>query len=88
MKRESIETRKAKRKKEAVQGVVLFALIQLACAACFGALCFIPDVPGWVAILFGGLAALCLLLLIPAALLLKDRFREIEGGELDAAAKY
>lgn len=88
MKQESIECRKAKRKKEAVQGVAFFALIQLACAVCFGALCLIPDMPGWCVVMFGILAVLCLLLIIPAVLLLKDRFQEIEGGELDAAAEY
>ena len=88
MKQESIEEKKAKRKKDAVGGVVFFVLIQLACAVCFGALCFIPDVPGWFIVMFGALAGLCLLLIIPALLLLKDRFKEIEGGELDAAAEY
>jgi len=28
------------------------------------------------------------LLIIPALILLKQRFEEIEGGELDAAGKY
>lgn len=88
MKQESIEVKKARRKKEASQGVALFALIQLACALCFGALCFIPGVPGWFVLLFGILAVFCLLLIIPALLLLKNRFQEIEGGELDAAAQY
>ena len=68
--------------------MALFGSIQLASALCFGALCFIPEIPGWCMILFGGLAVFCLLLLIPAVLLLKDRFKEIEGGELDAAAEY
>lgn len=76
------------RKRSAVRGVLLFALLQLACAVCFGALCFIPDMPRWCVILFGVLAALTLVLILPALLVLKDRFKEIEGGELDAAAKY
>ena len=88
MKPESIEARKEQRKRSAVRGVLLFALLQLACAVCFGALCFIPDMPGWCVILFGVLAALCLVLILPALLVLKDRFKEIEGGELDAAGKY
>ena len=88
MKPENIEQRKAQRKKSAIRGVVFFALLQLAGAVCFGALCFIPDVPGWFVVLFGGLAGLCLLLIIPAVLVLKQRFNEIEGGELDAAAEY
>ena len=76
------------RKRSAVRGVLLFVLLQLACAVCFGALCFIPDMPRWCVILFGVLAALTLVLILPALLVLKDRFKEIEGGELDAAAKY
>lgn len=88
MKPENIEDVKAQRKRSAVMGVVLFTLLQLACAAAFGALCFIPDIPGWLFGLFCGLALLCLGLIIPAFLLLKDRFEEIEGGELDAAGKY
>ena len=88
MKPENIEERKAQRKKSAVRGVAFFTLLQLACAVCFGALCFIPDVPDWFVVLFGMLAVLCLLLIIPAFILLKERFKEIEGGELDAAAEY
>ena len=88
MKPENIEERKARRKKSAVRGALFFALLQLACAVCFGALCLIPDMPGWCVILFGALAVLTLALILPALLVLKDRFKEIEGGELDAAAKY
>lgn len=88
MKPENTEARKKQRKRSAVRGVLLFALLQLACAAGFGALCFIPGVPTWFVVLFGGLAALCLVLILPALLVLKDRFKEIEGGELDAAGKY
>jgi len=88
MRPENIEARKAERKRSAVTGVGLFVLLQLASALCFAALCFIPDVPGWFPVLFGVLAAVCLLLIIPALILLKQRFEEIEGGELDAAGKY
>ena len=88
MKRASIEEKRQERKKSAVVGVVLFTLLQVACAICFGALCFIPDAPGWVVILFGAMAVFCLMLIVPACLLLKERFKEIEGGELDAAAEY
>lgn len=88
MKPESIEQRKARRKKSAVTGVVLFAMLQAACAVCFGALCFIPDMPGLFVVMFGVLAVFCLALIIPAFILLRQRFHEIEGGELDAAAEY
>ena len=82
------EERKAVRKRAAVRGVVFFGVIQLALAALFGSLCFIPELPLWGVILFGILAALCLALIPPAILVLKERVREIEGGEEDAAAQY
>ena len=80
MKQESIERRRRDRK-EAVVGIVFFTLLQLACAVCFGSLCFIPDAPEWLMIMFGALAGFCLLLLVPALVVLKGRFDEIEGGE-------
>ena len=88
MKPGNIEEVKSRRKRSAVMGVVFFALLQLACALAFGAMCFIPDIPGWLFTLFLVLALFCLGLIVPAVLLLKDRFEEIEGGELDAAGKY
>ena len=88
MKPGNIEEVKSRRKRSAVMGVVFFALLQLACALAFGAMCFIPDIPGWLFALFLVLALFCLGLIVPAVLLLKDRFEEIEGGELDAAGKY
>lgn len=85
---ESIERRKARRKREAVRGVVLFGLLQLACIVCFAALCFIPGLPGWAVALFAALAVLCAAPMAVSLAVLKQRFREIEGGELDAAAEY
>ena len=82
------EGRRRKYRRQAVWGVALFGLLQLACAACFGALCFIPGLPRWLFWLFAVLAAACAALMIPALAVLKQRFREIEGGELDAAAQY
>lgn len=82
------EERRGRRRRSAIRGVALFALLQLACAACFGSLCFIPDLPGWLFVLFLSLAAFCLLLILPALLVLKKRFQEIQGGEEDVAAQY
>ncbi len=79
---------KRQRKREAVQGVLLFAGIQLACMVLLAALCFLPGLPGWCVVLFGVLAAICVLPLIGALVVLRKRFQEIEGGELDAAAEY
>lgn len=80
--------RRNKRRREAVTGVVLFMLLQLCCAVGLWALGTIPGLPGWCQALFWILAAGCLVLVIPAVWMLKIRFREIKGGELDAAGEY
>lgn len=82
------EDRRKRRRRSAVRGVVLFGLLQVACAVCFGSLCFIPDLPKWAFALFLALTVFCLLLILPALLVLKKRFEEIQGGEEDAAAEY
>ena len=82
------EARRTRQKREAVTGVLLFALIQAACTAVFAALCLIPDLPGWLFCLFIAMAALCLVPLFFAIGVLRQRFKEIEGGELDEAGQY
>ena len=84
----SAKTRKRRRRRQAALCVFLFVLLQAACAALFAALCFMPDLPGWACWLFAALAGACGLLIIPALVVLKERFQEIEGGESDAAAEY
>ena len=84
----SIEQRKRDHRRGAVAGVVFFTGIQLMCVVGFGALCLIPDLPKTAFWLFAVLAVFCLVLILPVLLLLKQRFREIEGGELDEAGKY
>ena len=54
----------------------------------FTALCFIPDLPRWASRLFAALAGVSGLLVLPALVVLKQRFQEIEGGEFYAAAEY
>ena len=76
------------RKRQALLGVTLFSLFQVVCAAVFITLCFIPDLPRWAVWLFAALGGMCGLLVLPALVVLKQRFYEIEGGELDAAAEY
>ena len=85
---ESIEMRRARRKRDAIRSTVLFSLLQMACALCLASLCFIPGLPGWAVALFAALAILCIAPLAFSLTVLKQRFREIEGGELDAAAQY
>ena len=84
----NIEARRKRYRRQAVLGVAMFGLLQLACAACFGALCLIPALPGWLFWLFAILGVFCAGLMIPALAVLRQRFKEIEGGELDAAAEY
>ena len=71
--------RRRTEKRSAALGLLLFALLQLACAVAFGALCWIPDMPRWLGVLFAALAAFCLALLLPAAWALKKRFQEIDA---------
>ena len=88
MKPENIEVKKARRRREAVRGVLLFALLQTACVICFAALCWIPDLPRWLIWIFAALAVLCVIPVPVALAVLRQRFKEIEGGELDAAGQY
>lgn len=83
-----VVSKNRRRKRQAALSVAIFTLLQAACAACFAALCFIPDLPRWLFWLFAALAGGCGLLVLPALVVLKQRFQEIEGGESDAAAKY
>ena len=82
------ESLKRRRRRQAVLSVVMFTLFQAACAAVFAALCFIPDLPRWASRLFAALAGVSGLLVLPALVVLKERFQEIEGGEFHAAAEY
>lgn len=84
----TVESRRRRQRRQAVLGVALFALLQTACVICFAALCFIPDLPRWAFWLFAALAGGCGLLIIPALVVLYQRFKEIKGGESDAAAEY
>ena len=68
-----------KEKREAVIGIVMFGLIQLACVVGFWALCLIPDLPQWLFILFAAFGMFCAALMIPALWALKKRFQEIDA---------
>lgn len=85
---ESIKAKQTRRKRDAVRGLLFFGVIQVVTCAAFLALCFIPGLPKWAITLFLILGILSLALVIPALFVLRSRFKEIEGGELDAAGKY
>lgn len=82
MKRGNTDRREAE-KRSAAGGVLLFGLLQLACAAGFGALCMIPDLPYWLEILFAALAVGCMVLMLPALWALNIRIKEIGCAQLD-----
>lgn len=84
----STQIRRRRQRRQAVLSVTMFVLLQAAGAAVFAALCLIPDLPRRVFWLFAALAGGCGLPVIPALVVLKERFEEIEGGESDAAAEY
>lgn len=76
------------RKRDAVRGAALFGLLQLVCTVFIAWLCFIPGLPKWAVALFAALAVFCAVPVVLFPAVLKQRFREIEGGEEDAAAQY
>ena len=80
--------RRRKYRRQAVLGVAMFGLLQLACVIAFGAVCLIPGLPRWLFWLFAAMAALCVGLMLPALAVLRQRLKEIEGGESDEALKY
>lgn len=84
----SLSSQQRRQRRKATWSVVAFVLLQAVCAAVFAALCLIPDLPRWAFWLFAALAGGCGLPVIPALVVLKERFHEIEGGESDAAAEY
>lgn len=76
---------RAKQKRAAVRSVLVFALIMIVPVVALTMLLFVPDLSVLLLILFAVLDVLCLLPLIMAPVVLRQRFREIEGGELDEA---
>lgn len=87
-KKQSNIDRRARDKKAAVVGVAIYALIMALSAAAVGWVCFLPETPAFGELLMGVLAVVLLLMIVPAFVALKQRFEEIEGGELDEAAEY
>lgn len=88
MRPESIEAAHRRKKRAAAVGVAFYGLLMLGSAAVLTGLCFIPDIPPAAQIILGIFAAACVMLFLPALWALRARFKEIEGGESDAAAQY
>ena len=88
MKPESIEEERCRKKREARRGVLFLGAILLPLTAGLLVPCFLPDMPVAAKWICAVSAAGCMLLFLPALWALKQRYREIEGGESDAAAQY
>ncbi|OUQ78596.1 hypothetical protein [Flavonifractor sp. An100] len=74
-------------RREAVKGAVLYCLAQLATVAVLlGGRLLVSE--GWLDTLLLVLALADLISIPPVFLVLKERLKEIKGGELDAAGKY
>ena len=67
---------------------VRYSLLQVLIAVSLGSLCLIPGIFPWLRVVLAVTAILCLVSILPLAWALRIRFREIEGGELDAAGQY
>ena len=89
MKRSNTDfTAQQKRKKDALQSAVLSSVLMLLSGGVLLILCAVYDVKGiWRALLTIA-ALLDLAAIVPVWILLKKRWKEIEGGEEDAAAQY
>ena len=72
---------KAREKRGAVIGVVLFGALMGACIVGFWALCTIPGLPQWLFVLFSACGVFCAALMISALWALKQRFQEIDALE-------
>ena len=72
---------KARAKRGAVIGVVLFGALMGACVVCFWALCIIPELPQWLFVLFAACGVFCAAMMVPALWALKRRFQEIDALE-------
>ena len=83
-----IKQRRRRQKREAVQGVLLFAALRLASViVLLWSISLIPELP-WLQVLWGILTLIVGAPDLFVRPILTQRFQELQGGELDAAAKY
>ena len=66
----SIKEKQARRKRDAVRGLLFFGVLQVVSCIAFLALCFIPGLPNWAITLFLVLGILSLAMIIPALFIL------------------
>ena len=84
----TLEDRKRRHKRQAVTGVCVCTALLLPCIIVCVGLSLFPPLPWWGKALAAAGAAVCIVPLIFSLVVLIQRFKEIKGGELDAAAEY
>lgn len=86
---DATDRRHAQKKRRAIQGALIGGTIQVLCAGLllWGWRMSAAD-GGFVPILFLVLGVADLLTLIPTGVVLRQRLKEIEGGEEDEASQY
>ena len=83
-----IEARRRRQKREAVQGVLLFAGLRTASVVVLlWSASLVPQLR-WLQVILGVLALAVGAPVLFVGVTLKQRLKEIEGGESDAAAQY
>lgn len=83
-----IEARRRRQKREAVQGVLLFAGFRTASVVVLlWSASLVPQLR-WLQVILGVLALAVGAPVLFVGVTLKQRLKEIEGGESDAAAQY
>ena len=83
-----IEARRRRQKREAVQGVLLFARLRTASVVVLlWSASLVPQLR-WLQVILGVLALAVGAPVLFVGVTLKQRLKEIEGGESDAAAQY
>ena len=80
----TLEDRKRRHKRQAVTGVCVCTALLLPCIIVCVGLSLFPPMPWWGKVLAAAGAVVCIFSLV----VLRQRFKEIKGGELDAAAEY
>ena len=88
MRRNGTDAAAQRRKKDALHGAVSATAVMLLIGIGLPVLCHIYAVTGLGSVLLTLMGLGNLLGIIPVWILLKQRWKEIEGGEEDAAAQY
>lgn len=86
MKQENTDERKERLKCQADESALIHLVLNLLMAVLMGLMCVVPNT--LIRIISGGWALICVARMVGVYWALQQRYKEIEGGELDEAGKY